>query len=233
MAAMCTRVHARPLLLSLALATLGCITNPEGVERVTVSPSALTFASIRAPAQLLTVTVEGKDGKIRSDAHVTWTYWVSQWAPLVESNNVVSIERESATTWRVRPVGTMGGVFVYANVEGRRSAPLSAVVLAGPPVALAMEQQFAVSGRSGVPIPMYTWVQALDADGFRANSQLPITVSIATGNGTLSGPTTVNASGGLAGFVDLVINGTGEFTLRFTSPGLTPSVSNPITVTTP
>ena len=109
--------------------------------------------------------------------------------------------------------------------------PLSAVVNTGPPVALAMEQQFAVSGKSGVPIPLYVWVQTVDADGFRAASQAPVTVSIATGNGTVSGPTTVNASGGLAGFINLVIDGTGVFTLRFTSPGLTPVVSNPITVT--
>ncbi len=232
MAAMCIRVHARRLaLLSLGLAALGCVTDPEGVASVSASPSSLSFASIRAPAQLLTVTVTGKDGKTRSDAPVTWTYWVQQWAPLVASSNVISIERENATTWRVRPAGTAGGVFFYANVDGQRSAPLSAVVNSGPPVALAMEQQFAVSGKSGVPIPLYVWVQTVDADGFRAASQAPVTVSIATGNGTVSGPTTVNASGGLAGFINLVIDGTGVFTLRFTSPGLTPVVSNPITVT--
>jgi len=232
MAAMCIRGHAHRLALpSLALAALGCFTDPEGVASVSVSPSSLSFASIRAPSQLLTVTVTGRDGKTRSDAPVTWTYWTAQWAPLVTSSDVISIERENATTWRVQPAGTAGGVFFYANVDGQRSAPLSAVVNSGPPVALAMEQQFAVSGKSGVPIPFYVWVQTVDADGFRAASQAPVTASIATGNGTLSGPTTVNASGGLAGFINLVIDGTGVFTLRFTSPGLTPVVSNPITVT--
>ncbi|MBL0171944.1 MAG: hypothetical protein IPP90_14730 [Gemmatimonadaceae bacterium] len=82
-----------------------------------------------------------------------------------------------------------------------------------------------------MPIPFLISVLTVDADGFPTSSEVPVTVTIASGNGTLAGTTTVNTRSGSAGFSNLIIQGSGAFTLRFSSPGLTSVDSNPISVT--
>jgi hypothetical protein len=59
----------------------------------------------------------------------------------------------------------------------------------------------------------------------------PVTAAIASGPGSLSGTTTVNAVNGIANFTDLRITGAGTSTLVFTSPGLTSATSGPIVIT--
>jgi hypothetical protein len=58
-----------------------------------------------------------------------------------------------------------------------------------------------------------------------------ITVSLATGSGTLSGTLTVAAVAGVASFTDLKIVGSGSHTLSFTASGLTTATSSSITPT--
>jgi hypothetical protein len=52
-----------------------------------------------------------------------------------------------------------------------------------------------------------------------------VTAALVNGNGTLAGTTTVSASNGVATFSDLVIAGSGSFTLRFSAAGLAPVTS--------
>lgn len=85
---------------------------------------------------------------------------------------------------------------------------------------------------SGGPVK----VEVLDGSGqLVTGSSAPVTVAIDSnpGSGTLSGTTTVDASGGVAPFSDLSINqpGTG-YTLSATSPGLRSATSAPFTILT-
>lgn len=57
-----------------------------------------------------------------------------------------------------------------------------------------------------------------------------VTVAVQSGTATLSGTTTVTAVDGVATFTDLVLTGSGNVTLRFTSSGLTQVDSSSFTV---
>jgi hypothetical protein len=57
-----------------------------------------------------------------------------------------------------------------------------------------------------------------------------VTVAVQSGTATLSGTTTVTAVDGVATFTDLVLTGSGNVTLRFTSSGLTLVDSSSFTV---
>jgi adhesin/invasin len=86
----------------------------------------------------------------------------------------------------------------------------------------------AANGAALSPAPV---VQLQDAGGNPVSAAgVPITVSIASGSGSLNGTTTVNTDGsGRATFSDLAIVGiAGNFTLGFSSTGLTGATSNTI-----
>ncbi len=74
-----------------------------------------------------------------------------------------------------------------------------------------------------------------DGSGLRVlNASSPVTVSLApgsTGTGALSGTATVNAVNGVVRFTDLRISTSGNYSLLFTSPGLTTTSSNAFSVT--
>lgn len=74
-------------------------------------------------------------------------------------------------------------------------------------------------------------VQILDGAGLPIGAGTQnVNVSLASGSGTLSGTTPVACVDGVATFTDLAIAGTGDFTLQFTSPGLTPVTSDTFTM---
>ncbi len=77
-------------------------------------------------------------------------------------------------------------------------------------------------------------VAVRDAGGLAiAGNTSPVTASIASGIGTLSGTTTVNAVNGVATFTNLVVSGGGPITLVFSSsvPTITPTTSDPFSIT--
>jgi hypothetical protein len=213
--------------------SFGCATEPEMVASVSVSPTFPTFDSPRAPAQLLTVTVTGENGRTRTDIPVTWAFW--DWRNLLQSgallpvSGVVTVDRVDQTTWQLRPVGQPGLTSMYAFAGGHRSSPIYALVNSGPPVLLIITRH-PTTALSGAPLTVVL-VETRDADRFETSSTLPITASIASGNGTLSGTVTVVASRVETEFRNLIIEGAGVFTLRFTAPGLPPAFTMPFAVT--
>lgn len=77
------------------------------------------------------------------------------------------------------------------------------------------------NAKTGIPFSPQPVVEIRNAAGAKVTgSTAPVTVSLASGTGTLSGNTTVNAVAGVATFVDLMIVGTGNHALKFTSPNL-------------
>ena len=98
----------------------------------------------------------------------------------------------------------------------------------GPATQLAIVAQPS-SSISGNNLPL-TLVELRDATGNLSTSSAAVTASIASGGGTLSGSTTVNATNGAASFANIRISGSGPHTLAFASAGLTSSTSGPINV---
>ena len=77
-------------------------------------------------------------------------------------------------------------------------------------------------------------VQVRDADDEPVTtSTAPVTAVLATGIGTLSGTTTINAVNGVATFTDLRVDVEGNYTLGFGSPGLTDATSAAFAITVP
>ncbi len=104
------------------------------------------------------------------------------------------------------------------------AVPATAPV-AGVAVALRVERQptGAVDNAAFTTQPR---VEVIDGYGDRVTgSSASITAAKATGSGTLSGTTSVNAASGLATFTNLVITGTGNHSLTFSSTGLAPVTS--------
>jgi hypothetical protein len=77
----------------------------------------------------------------------------------------------------------------------------------------------------GAPIRVQPVVALVTAGGDVATAASPVTISIASGSGTLSGTTTVNAVNGVATFTDVRVDGSGTHTFRFTS-GTLPTVTS-------
>ena len=83
---------------------------------------------------------------------------------------------------------------------------------------------------SGVAFTTQPVLEIRDADNVRvAGSSAPVTASVFSGSGTLTGTTTRNAVSGTATFTDLVLNGpSGNVTLQFASGGLNTVNTAPI-----
>ena len=75
---------------------------------------------------------------------------------------------------------------------------------------------------SGMTFLRQPVVQVVGVAGDSTDGSNAITVSVASGTGTLSGTLTVSAVAGAARFTNLALTGTGAVQLRFTSPGLAP-----------
>jgi subtilisin family serine protease len=99
--------------------------------------------------------------------------------------------------------------------------------------ALALVTQPAVQAQNRISLTAQPVVELQDAQGAAvAQAGIPVTASIATGGGTLTGTTTVNtASNGRATFDQLAVSGlAGPHTLTFSSPNLTSVTSGTISL---
>ncbi len=169
------------------------------------------------------------------------------------NNNVVSSSTASVTVAIASGTGTLSGtttvnavngvatftnlqiVGVGAHTLAFTSAGLTSISSAsftvnpGAPTQLAIGTQPA-GAVSGVALTTQPVVQIRDANGNLTSSAAAVTVAIASGTGTLSGTTTVNAVNGVATFANLVIAGSGAHTLTFTSTSITAATSSSLTV---
>lgn len=135
--------------------------------------------------------------------------------------------------------GTYTLAFTSPGVTAASSAAL-AVQTPLIPAEVGLAAQPSSTSESGVQLAVQPVVVIRDASGNRVlTSSAPVTVRISGGDAanpsrsaawnTLGGTVTVNAVRGVATFTDLVINGSGDFTLTFTSPRLESAASGAIT----
>lgn len=138
-----------------------------------------------------------------------------------------------ATFANLRLSGAAGSYtlrFTSANFSSDPSAPLSLV--AGAPATIAILAQPSASATAGQPFQRQPALEVRDAGG-NLLSGVPVTASIQSGGGTLSGATIVPTVGGVATYQALAVGGTtGSRTLRFLA-GAAGVVSDEILITAP
>ncbi|HVZ50283.1 MAG TPA: PxKF domain-containing protein [Gemmatimonadaceae bacterium] len=130
--------------------------------------------------------------------------------------------------------GTIDEVQLYdrglSAAEIGQLASATGTMCVAPPASFQVLQMPVGSGESGVPFTTQPVVAILDANGnIVSNATTPVTVSVASGSGTLLGTTTVNAVNGIATFTNLAIAGVGSTSLSFSAGALPAASSAPST----
>ena len=140
-----------------------------------------------------------------------------------------------------------GGVATFTNLadptaetmsldfsgEGLTVGPSNDVnVIAGVASQLMIQTQPYSSVVAGNPLTDPIVIDELDAYGniVKSDNSTVVTASLASGSGTLTGPTTATVVNGVASFNGLEDNKAGTLTLQFAAGSLPPVVSNPSTV---
>ena len=120
----------------------------------------------------------------------------------------------------------VGSATITASSGGVSSSGVTVTVIPGAPSQLAIKTQ-PDGAASGVALTAQPIVEVRDAAGNVVNGAvLVVTAAIATGGGTVSGPTATAAIGGVATFSGLTITGLiGARTLTFTATGVTAATS--------
>lgn len=196
--------------------------------------AAVTFAAAGTPVQLAIATQPG--------GAVSGLNLATQ--PVVQirdaNNTLVStsslavtaaIASGTGTLVGTRTVNAVSGVASFTNLRidgtgphtltftatGLTAATSSSFTVTQTVVALVVQTPpgGATSGRAFTIQPV---VRIADNAGLTvAGSTLPVTARITSGSGTLVGTTTVNAANGVATFTDLRIDGSGAYTLTFST----------------
>ena len=129
------------------------------------------------------------------------------------------------------PAGSYTLSFGATGVIPATSAPIT--LGAGAATQLTLTTQPSAAAQSGVAFAQQPVVQLRDGAG-NAVSQagVTVTVTIASGGGSLGGTTTaITSASGIASFANLSLSGpAGSYTLGFGATGLTPATSGPITL---
>jgi len=152
---------------------------------------------------------------------------VFSWA---SANPLIASVTSSGLVRGVAP-GTAGISATAFGVSGNSQISVTSVTSAASRLSVATQPSGAASG---VDLAAQPVVQIMDAsNSVVVSATVPVTATIASGNGTLSGGTTVTSVNGIATFANLRLTGSGQFTLQFTTtaPGLAPTTSSSFTVT--
>lgn len=149
-----------------------------------------------------------------------------------------TLERASATTdasgvasagkWTL---GTRAGTqAITASAAGVPNVTIAATANADVATKLVLTREPSTTNASGERLSVQPQLEFRDRYENAANSSLPVTASIASGNGTLGGTTVANAQAGRVNFSDLTLTGSGAVQLRFTAPGFNDITSAAFTV---
>src|SRR5207249_4223630 len=198
-------------------------------------PSNATAASSITPA--VTVQVQDAGGNVvtGSTASVTVAIGTNPSSGTLSGTATVSAVNGVATLSNLSIDKAGTGYTLTASSTGLTGATSTAFnITVGAATKLAFGTQPSNTA-AGTSISPAVTVQVQDAGGnLVTTSTASITVAIGTnpGSGTLSGTTTVTASGGVATFSNLSINKTGTgYTLSATSSGLTSATSGAFNIT--
>lgn len=191
---------------------------PAAVATITLAPG--TASLVTGQTASFAATLRDSAGNVLTGRSVTWS----------SSNSAIATVSSSGVATAVA-AGSASVRATSGSVTGSASLTVSAPVITATQVVIATQPGGALLGNALSPQPVVT---LRGANNELVNSTAAVTVSIASGGGTLSGTTTVNAVGGVATFTNLSISGTaGLRTLRFSSGTLTAATSSSISITAP
>lgn len=153
----------------------------------------------------------------------------------VSGCRTVTWQSSNTTVATVDAMGTVtarvAGTAFIRLIDGLLRDSVSFTVTAGSSLAMTTQPAGAVTNALLTTQPV---VQVRDGTGvLLATDTRPVTVSIASGTGTLSGTTTVNAVNGVATFTNLAITGSGNHTLRFSAAAASEVISTAFAVAAP
>ncbi len=197
---------------------LGIATQPGGAQtgsslapQPVVQVRNAAGGTVVAATTAITATLTGTGGALSGTTTVNAVNGVASFTDLV-----------------VTGAGTYSITFSGGGLTAATSASFAITAKPATQLAVSAQPGGAVTGSSLAPQPIVT---VLDADGgVVAGSSAPVTALLVGSGGTLSGTTTVNAVNGVATFANLVVTGTGSYTLSFSSGALTAASSSAFTV---
>lgn len=208
------------------------VTQP--VTSVIFNPPSRTFSALRTepspPAATVQITATGTVTNLALGA-ITYGSGANGWLTASLSGTSTPATLTLTPSTSALPVGTFTASVPISGSGGlSTSYPVSVTISALPAsqIAVITEPAGAASGTAFGTQPV---IELRDASGARVlTANNAVTVSRASGTGTLSGTLTRNAVQGRVTFTDLRINGTGAHTLTFAASGLTSATSASFTV---
>lgn len=181
---------------------------PASVRLSLAGPVTLTSGS----SSVVTAQVFTSDGRQLTNAAVTWASTDAAIAR-VQDGNITALKVGTATI--TATAGSVASSGLAVTVTPGAPAQVAVTI---QPAGAAVAQTFAIQ-----PV-----VEIQDGNGnLVPSSTLPITVTLASGGGVLSGTTTVTAAAGVAKYTDLSLSGAvGPRTLSFVATGLSTGTSS-------
>ena len=215
-----------------------------GYSSVTSAPFDLTCSACAYLALTTAPPAVARSGMVISPAPVVQQY-ESSGTPASDARVIVaSLAHGAGTLSGTTSVTSANGSARFDNlvITGGAgsyalrfsSAPLVEAVsdfltvTVGTATQLSLGTQPPLTAGSGIRLVPQPAVRLLDASGnVVTRSEVPVTVALASGSGTLEGTLTASTDAtGTATFTDLSVTGRGVVTLSFSSPGLSGTVSN-------
>jgi hypothetical protein len=202
---------------------------------VTTQPSSTAQSGV-AFIQQPVVQLRDASGNNVSQAGVAVTASIAAGGGTLDGTRIVETNSSGQARYTDLVITGAGSHTLSFTATGLESDASTTIDLGlAPGTQLVITTQPADTARSGVAFARQPVVQLRDA----ANNNLSqggvsVTATLATGNGTLGGTTTVQTnSSGQAVYTDLAIEGAEAYTLRFSANGPAPAASSGITLPTP
>ena len=196
---------------------------------IQTQPTGATTGSVLATQPVIQIVDNA--GLVIANSALTVTAAISTGSGVLLGTRTVAASGGTAAFTDLRVDGQGSHVLNFTTtgaVPPRSSAAFSVAV--GPAASLSVARQPA-GAVSGAAFSVQPVVHVRDAgSSLVAASSLPVTATVVSGSGTLSGTTTVNAVNGVATFADLAITGSGTHTIQFTGAGVSPAASAAFTV---
>ncbi len=200
---------------------------------VTEPPVGLTVASqptfVARGGALATLVVTPRDvyGDNTGEDGIVITASLASGSGTLSGTTSVATDGNGAARFAAMSIAGFGPHVLRFSAPGLPAATSLVLNVEQRPASLTMEVQPA-GVTSGLAIRTQPRVRLRDAEGAAVSQRgVPVSVSLASGTGSLYGTTTVQTNEqGIGVFTDLFIAGSGAHILRFSSEGLTSTASH-------
>jgi hypothetical protein len=235
------RVYNRPLSVAEILSDMN---TPVGTAPVvtatslsiTRQPSSTAVSGVPFAQQPVIALRDASNNPV-SQSGVVVTATIGSGGGVLGGTTTATTDASGAASFtNLSIVGTAGDrtlTFTAPGLAAATSTTIAVSVTTTVATRLLITTQPSSAAQSGVAFAQQPAIQLRDASNSPVSqSGVLVTATIATGDGTLGGTTTVATdANGVAAFTNLSITGTaGDRTLGFTSPGLTSATSNSISI---